>query len=82
MPDTVSFVRYCTYARDYQSSNPVRDGGIVGEHTSLLAVNDELLTSSHSARSLPFRMRCNRASARVARHRKPGLCSMMDVSGF
>lgn len=61
----------------------VRGGGIIGEHSVLLAAEDELLTLSHSARDRSlFARGAIEAAAWVARHGKPGLYSMMDVLGF
>jgi 4-hydroxy-tetrahydrodipicolinate reductase len=61
----------------------IRGGGIVGEHSVLLAAEDELLTLSHSARHRSlFARGAIEAAIWVVNRNKPGIYSMLDVLGF
>lgn len=59
-----------------------RAGGIVGEHSVLLAAEDELITLSHSARDRALFARGALAAAAWAAGRPPGLYDMQDVLGL
>lgn len=60
----------------------MRAGGIVGEHSVMLAAEDEIITLSHSARNRALFARGAVEAAIWAAHRAPGLYDMMDVLGF
>jgi 4-hydroxy-tetrahydrodipicolinate reductase len=60
----------------------VRGGGLVGEHSVILAADDEIVTLSHSARDRRLFARGALAAALWARGRPPGLYDMRDVLGF
>jgi 4-hydroxy-tetrahydrodipicolinate reductase len=60
----------------------MRAGGIIGEHSVVLASDDEILTLSHSARDRSLFARGAVEAARWVRARPPGLYGMMDVLGF
>jgi 4-hydroxy-tetrahydrodipicolinate reductase len=60
----------------------MRAGGIVGEHSVVLAAEDEILTLSHSARDRSLFARGAVEAALWAVGRPPGLYDMMDVLGF
>jgi 4-hydroxy-tetrahydrodipicolinate reductase len=60
----------------------VRGGGIVGEHSVVLAGEEEILTLSHSARDRALFARGAVAAAGWIAAKLPGLYSMQDVLGF
>jgi len=60
----------------------MRAGGIVGEHSVVLAAEDEILTLSHSARNRSLFARGAVEAAIWAQGRAPGLYDVMDVLGF
>jgi 4-hydroxy-tetrahydrodipicolinate reductase len=60
----------------------LRGGGIVGEHSVVLAAEDEILTLSHSARDRRLFARGAVEAAVWAAGRPSGLYDMMDVLGF
>jgi 4-hydroxy-tetrahydrodipicolinate reductase len=60
----------------------VRGGGLVGEHSVILAAEDEILTFSHSARDRRLFARGAIAAALWVRAKPPGLYDMADVLGF
>jgi len=60
----------------------VRGGGLVGEHSVILAAEDEIITLSHSARDRRLFARGAIAAALWVRGRPPGLYDMRDVLGF
>lgn len=60
----------------------LRGGGIVGEHSVVLAGEEEILTLSHSARDRALFARGAVAAAAWIAARPPGLYSMQDVLGF
>jgi 4-hydroxy-tetrahydrodipicolinate reductase len=60
----------------------VRGGGIVGEHSVVLAAEDEILTLSHSARDRSLFARGALQAATWVSGRAPGLYDMQDVLGF
>ena len=60
----------------------LRAGGVVGEHSVILAAEDEILTLSHSARDRSLFARGAVEAAIWASGRAPGLYDMMDVLGF
>ncbi len=60
----------------------VRGGGLVGEHSVILAAEDEIVTLSHSARDRRLFARGAVEAALWARGRAPGLYDMRDVLGF
>ncbi len=60
----------------------MRGGGLVGEHSVVLAAEDEILTLSHSARDRGLFARGAVEAAIWAARRSPGLYDMMDVLGF
>jgi 4-hydroxy-tetrahydrodipicolinate reductase len=60
----------------------LRGGGIVGEHSVILAAEDEILTLSHSARDRRLFARGALAAAIWAARRAPGLYDMIDVLGL
>jgi 4-hydroxy-tetrahydrodipicolinate reductase len=60
----------------------VRGGGLVGEHSVILAADDEIITLSHSARDRRLFARGALVAALWARGRPPGLYDMRDVLGF
>lgn len=60
----------------------VRGGGVVGEHSVILAGEDEILTLSHSARDRGLFARGALAAARWVAGREPGAYDMQDVLGF
>lgn len=59
----------------------LRAGGIVGEHSVVLASDDEILTLSHSARDRSLFARGAIAAALWVKGRSPGLYEMRDVLG-
>ena len=59
-----------------------RGGGIVGEHSVILAAEDEILTLSHSARDRSLFARGAVAAAVWIAGRPAGLYDMQDVLGF
>jgi 4-hydroxy-tetrahydrodipicolinate reductase len=60
----------------------IRGGGIVGEHSVILASQDEILTLSHSARDRSLFARGAAAAARWVAGKPPGQYDMQDVLGF
>jgi 4-hydroxy-tetrahydrodipicolinate reductase len=60
----------------------IRGGGIVGEHSVILASEDEILTLSHSARDRGLFAKGAILAARWAAAKPAGLYDMMDVLGF
>jgi 4-hydroxy-tetrahydrodipicolinate reductase len=60
----------------------LRAGGLVGEHSVILASEDEILTLSHSARDRRLFARGALAAAKWVRGRPAGLYDMRDVLGF
>lgn len=60
----------------------LRAGGLVGEHSVILASEDEILTLSHSARDRRLFARGALAAARWVQGRPAGLYDMRDVLGF
>jgi 4-hydroxy-tetrahydrodipicolinate reductase len=60
----------------------LRAGGIVGEHSVILASDEEILTLSHSARDRGLFARGALTAALWVRGRPPGLYDMRDVLGF
>jgi 4-hydroxy-tetrahydrodipicolinate reductase len=60
----------------------IRGGGIVGEHSVILASEDEILTLSHSARDRRLFARGAAAAARWVAGKPPGQYDMQDVLGF
>lgn len=60
----------------------IRAGGIVGEHSVILASQDEILTLSHSARDRSLFARGAAAAARWVAGKPPGQYDMQDVLGF
>jgi 4-hydroxy-tetrahydrodipicolinate reductase len=60
----------------------LRAGGLVGDHSVVIASEDEVLTLSHSARDRSLFARGAVAAARWLRGRPAGLYDMMDVLGF
>ena len=60
----------------------MRGGGIIGEHSVVLAAEDEIVTLSHSARDRSLFARGAVEAAIWASGRAPGLYDMMDVLGF
>jgi len=60
----------------------LRGGGVVGEHSVILAAEDELITLSHSARDRALFARGALAAAAWAADRPPGLYDMQDVLGL
>jgi 4-hydroxy-tetrahydrodipicolinate reductase len=60
----------------------VRGGGVVGEHSVILAAEDEIVTLSHSARDRRLFARGAVEAALWVRGRPPGLYDMRDVLGF
>ncbi len=60
----------------------MRAGGIVGEHSVVLAAGDEIIALSHSARDRSLFARGALAAARWLAGRAPGLYDMQDVLGL
>jgi 4-hydroxy-tetrahydrodipicolinate reductase len=60
----------------------MRAGGIVGEHTVVLASEDEILTLAHSARDRSLFARGAVEAALWVAGKPPGLYDMQDVLGF
>ncbi|HEY1878541.1 MAG TPA: 4-hydroxy-tetrahydrodipicolinate reductase [Caulobacteraceae bacterium] len=60
----------------------LRAGGLIGEHSVILATEDEILTLSHSARDRRLFARGAIAAARWVQGRRPGLYDMRDVLGL
>jgi 4-hydroxy-tetrahydrodipicolinate reductase len=60
----------------------VRGGGVVGEHSVVLAAEDEIVTFSHSARDRRLFARGAIDAALWVRGKPPGLYDMSDVLGF
>ena len=60
----------------------VRAGGIVGEHSAILASQDEIITLSHSARERTLFARGAVQAALWGRKQQAGLYDMQDVLGF
>lgn len=60
----------------------VRAGGIVGEHSAILASEDEIITLSHSARDRTLFARGAVQAALWGRKQQAGLYDMQDVLGF
>ncbi len=60
----------------------IRAGGIVGEHSALLASEDEILTLSHSARDRTLFARGAVQAAIWGRKQTAGLYDMQDVLGM
>lgn len=60
----------------------VRAGGIIGEHSVMLAAEDEILTLSHSARDRSLFARGAVEAAVWCARKPPGVYTMMDVLGF
>ena len=60
----------------------MRAGGIVGEHSLILAAEDEVITLSHSARSRDLFARGALVAATWVAGRPPGLYAMRDVLGL
>lgn len=59
-----------------------RAGGLIGEHSVLLAATDEIVTLSHSARDRTLFARGAVQAARWAARRSPGVYDMQDVLGL
>lgn len=59
-----------------------RGGGIVGEHSVVLAAEDEIITLSHSARDRALFARGALTAAAWVAGRPPGLYDMQDVLGL
>ena len=60
----------------------IRGGGIVGEHSAILASEDEIITLSHSARDRTLFARGAVQAALWGRKQKPGFYDMQDVLGM
>jgi 4-hydroxy-tetrahydrodipicolinate reductase len=60
----------------------LRGGGLVGEHSVVLATEDEIITLSHSARDRRLFARGAIEAALWARGKPAGLYGMDDVLGF
>ncbi|ESQ73573.1 4-hydroxy-tetrahydrodipicolinate reductase [Asticcacaulis sp. AC402] len=60
----------------------IRGGGIVGEHSAVLASEDEILTLSHSARDRTLFARGAIQAALWGRKQKAGFYDMQDVLGL
>lgn len=60
----------------------VRAGGIVGEHSVMLAAEDEIITLSHSARDRALFARGAVEAALWVRDKPPGMYGMDDVLGL
>jgi 4-hydroxy-tetrahydrodipicolinate reductase len=60
----------------------LRAGGIVGEHSVVLAAEDEIVTLSHSARDRGLFARGALVAAAWVAGRPPGLYAMQDVLGL
>jgi len=60
----------------------MRAGGVIGEHSVVLAAEDEILTLSHSARDRGLFARGAVEAAIWVARQPPGLYDMMDVLGF
>ncbi len=60
----------------------MRGGGIIGEHSVVLAAEDEILTFSHSARDRSLFARGAVEAALWIAGKPPGLYDMQDVLGF
>ncbi|MGH7022698.1 MAG: 4-hydroxy-tetrahydrodipicolinate reductase [Caulobacteraceae bacterium] len=60
----------------------LRGGGLVGEHSVILAAEDEILTLSHSARDRRLFARGALEAALWVRGKPPNLYDMRDVLGF
>ncbi len=60
----------------------MRGGGIVGEHSVVLAAEDEIITLSHSARDRSLFARGALEAARWVAGKPPGLYDMQDVLGM
>jgi 4-hydroxy-tetrahydrodipicolinate reductase len=60
----------------------VRAGGIVGEHSAILASEDEVITLSHSARDRTLFARGALQAALWGARQTPGIYDMQDVLGF
>ncbi len=60
----------------------LRAGGVIGEHSVILASEDEILTLSHSARDRRLFARGAVAAALWVKGRPAGLYDMRDVLGF
>lgn len=60
----------------------IRGGGIVGEHSAILASEDEILTLSHSARDRTLFARGAVQAALWGRKQKAGFYDMQDVLGM
>lgn len=60
----------------------MRGGGIVGEHSVVLAAEDEIITFSHSARDRSLFARGALAAARWVAGKPAGLYDMQDVLGL
>ena len=60
----------------------IRGGGIVGEHSVMLASEDEIITLSHSARDRTLFARGALQAALWGRKQTAGLYDMQDVLGL
>jgi 4-hydroxy-tetrahydrodipicolinate reductase len=60
----------------------LRGGGVVGEHSVMLAAEDEIITLSHSARDRSLFARGALAAALWVAGKPPGLYDMQDVLGM
>lgn len=60
----------------------LRGGSVIGEHSVVFAGEGELVTMSHSAGDRSIFARGAIKAALWARHKKPGLYSMLDVLGL
>ncbi len=60
----------------------IRAGGIVGEHSVMLASEDEIVTLSHSARDRTLFARGALQAALWGRKQTAGLYDMQDVLGL
>ncbi|MGN6423378.1 MAG: 4-hydroxy-tetrahydrodipicolinate reductase [Asticcacaulis sp.] len=60
----------------------VRAGGIVGEHSAIIASEDEVITLSHSARDRTLFARGALQAALWGARQAPGVYDMQDVLGF
>lgn len=60
----------------------LRGGGVVGDHSVILASDSEMITLSHRATDRSLFARGAITAARWAHDKKPGLYSMLDVLGL
>jgi 4-hydroxy-tetrahydrodipicolinate reductase len=60
----------------------LRGGGVIGEHSVIIASEDEIVTLAHSARDRSLFARGALQAANWVRGKGPGLYDMKDVLGF